>query len=63
MSDIVVGHALNVAETQGQHGLGTLQRLDMRLTASRASFVDAEDGRLVRWIEIQANNVPDLVDG
>ena len=56
MPDIIVGHALDVAESHRQHRLGALQRLDLRL------FVDAQHHRMVGRVQVQADDVADLLD-
>ena len=45
MADVAVGHAFDVAQPQGQEGLGTLQGLDLAL------LVDAQHQCMVGWVE------------
>lgn len=49
-----MGHALHAAQTHGQQRLGLVQRLDLRL------LVDAKHHRLVRRVQVQADDVPYL---
>ncbi len=51
---IVVGASANMANPQGQSGLGSLQRLAL------AFLVAAQDERLVGRVEVEANDVPEL---
>lgn len=53
---VIVGHPFEVAQAHGQDRLRTLQRLDLAL------LVHAEDQRLVRWIEVQPNDIAHLLD-
>jgi hypothetical protein len=52
---IVMGHPLHVAQSHGQDGLGAVQGLNLGF------FVDAQDHGLVRRIEIESHDVPDLL--
>ena len=54
MANVVVGGGLDMADAQGQTGLGTFQRLALRL------LIAAQHQRLLRWVEIQADDVPEL---
>ena len=56
VANIVVRHALDIAQTQGQKGLGAVQGLDL------AFFVHAQDQRLVGRIEVEPHDVADLLD-
>jgi hypothetical protein len=56
VADVVMGDALCVAQAQGQQRLSPVQGLDLRL------LFDAEHHRFVRWVLIQAEDVPDLLD-
>ena len=51
MPDVVVRLARGNARAQRQHGLGPVERLDLRF------LVDTEDERLVRWVQIHADHV------
>jgi hypothetical protein len=51
---VVVGLGADVANAERQPGLGTLQRLLLAL------LVAAQHQRLVRWIEIEADHIPEL---
>jgi hypothetical protein len=51
-----VGDAIDVAEAHRQHGLRALQRLNLAL------FVDAQDDRVIRRVEVQPDDVPNLLD-
>ena len=53
--DVVVRHTLHVTQAHGQQRLSPVQGLDLRL------FVDAEHHRLVRWVQVQAGDVADLL--
>lgn len=54
--DITVGDALDIAEPKRQNWLGTFECLNLAL------FVDAENHRMIRRIEVEPNNVLYLVD-
>lgn len=56
VTDIVVGDALDVAQSHGQHGLGPVESLNL------AFLVDAQDHGVVRWIQVQADDVTHLLD-
>ncbi len=56
VADVVMRHALHVAQSHGQQRLSAVQGLDLRL------LVDAEHHRLVRRVQVQADDVPDLLD-
>jgi hypothetical protein len=51
-----MGDALDIAQTHGQHGLSTVQGLNL------AFFIDAQDQGVVGWIQVQADDVPYLLD-
>ena len=51
-----MGHTLDVAEPEGQEGLGALQGLGLAL------LVDAQDQGMVERVEIEAHDVADLLD-
>ena len=53
--DVVMGDALDVAQPQGKERLGAFQGLDLAL------LVDAQHQRLVRRMEVEADDVPDLL--
>ena len=54
MADIVVGLGLDVANAQGQAGLGALACLALRF------LIAAQDQRFFRRIEIEPDHVPEL---
>lgn len=54
--DIVVGHTLHVAQSHGQNGLSPVQGLNL------AFLIDTEDQGIFRRIQIQADDIPDLLD-
>ena len=56
VAHIVMGHSLRVAQAHGQHRLGAVQYLYLRL------FVYTQHHGLVRRMEVQADNVADLLD-
>src|ERR1700682_1148745 len=56
VSDVVVRDAFDIAESQWQHRLATLQRLNLAL------LVHAQDQGLIRWVQIQPDYVPYLLD-
>ena len=56
VSDVIVGDALNVAKPERQHRLRAFQRLNLAL------LVDAQHDGVIGWIEVEADDVPDLVD-
>jgi len=51
-----MGPSLGLPRPQGQHRLGAVERLNLRL------LVDAQHERLVRWIEGEPDDVPDFVN-
>jgi hypothetical protein len=53
---VVVGDAVDVAKPDRQDGLGALERLDL------AFLVPAQDDRVIRRIEIEPDDVPNLFD-
>ena len=52
---IVMGDAFDIAEAHRQHRLAALQRLHLTF------LIDAEDQRLVRRVQVQADHVPQLL--
>lgn len=54
MTNIVMGHALDIAEAHRQQRLGALQGLDLAL------FVHAQDHGFVRRVQVQTDNIPHL---
>jgi hypothetical protein len=57
MPDVVRGAAFRLAGLHRQHRLGALERLHLGL------LVHAQDQARSGWGEIEANDVPDLLDG
>ena len=55
VADVVMRDALPVAKSHRQQRLGLIPSLDVRL------LVDAEHHRLVRWVQVQTDDVPDLL--
>ncbi len=56
VADVIVGLALRNVGAQGQHRPCPVQRLNLAL------FIDTEDDRLRRRIEVEPDDVPQLVD-
>jgi hypothetical protein len=56
MAEVVVGSAFDLARTHRQEGLGPVERLDLGL------LIDAEHHCPFRRVEIEADNVPHLLD-
>jgi hypothetical protein len=56
MPDVIVGDTLNIAEPKREHRLRTFQSLNLAL------LIDAQHNGLIGGIEVQADDVPDLVD-
>jgi hypothetical protein len=54
--DVIVGDTLNIAEPKREHRLRTFQSLNLAL------LIDAQHHGLIGRIEVQADDVPDLVD-
>src|ERR1700720_22957 len=54
MTDIIVGHAFDITQPNGQHRLGAIEGLNL------AFFIDAEHQGVIRWMQIQADNVAHL---
>ena len=55
MPHIVMSHALDITQPQGEDRLRTIQRLDLGF------LIHAQHQRLVRRIEIEPDNVPHLL--
>ena len=55
MALVVVGDPFSVAKAHRQHRLGALERLTLAL------LVHADDQRIVRWAQIQAHHVAQLL--
>ena len=55
VADVAVRHAFDVAQPQGQEGLGALQGLALAL------LVDAQDQGMVGRIQVEAHDVADLL--
>src|SRR5664279_2243331 len=56
MADVVVSDALDIAQSHGQHRLGTVQGLNL------AFLIHAKHQGMVRRIQVKANDVPRLLD-
>ena len=56
MTDIIMGHAFDITQPHGQHGLGAVEGLNLAL------FIDAEHQRMIGRMQIQADNVAHLLD-
>jgi hypothetical protein len=56
MSFVVVGAPLGLPMAHGQQRLSAIQCLDLRF------LIDAEHQGAVRWVEVKANNIANLVD-
>ena len=56
VSKVVVGYAFDISQPHRQYRLGALQRLNLAL------FVHAQDQRLVRRVEVEADYVANLLD-
>ncbi len=56
VADIAMRHAFDVAQSEGQEGLGALQGLGLAL------LVDAQDQGMVGRVEIEPDDVADLLD-
>jgi len=56
MSDVVMGDSLHVPKTHRQQRLGLFKSLHLGL------LVNAEHNCLVRWVQVEADDVPDLLD-
>jgi hypothetical protein len=57
VADVVAGAPLRRSGHHRQHRLGPVEGLDLGL------LVDAEHDRLVRGVEVEADDVADLLDG
>ena len=55
MANIIMGHAFDITQPHGQHGLGAVEGLNLAL------FVDAEHQGVIGWMQIQADNVAHLL--
>lgn len=56
MTHVVVGDPLDVAESHGQHGLSSVERLNLTF------LVDAQHHSMIGWIQVQADDVAHLLD-
>ena len=56
VSDVVVGDSLHVSQTHRQQWLGSIESLHLGL------LVDAEYHCLLRGVQVEADDVPDLLD-
>jgi hypothetical protein len=56
MPDAIVGDTLNIAKSKRKHRLRALQSLNLTL------LIDAQHHGVIGRIEVQADDVPDLVD-
>src|SRR6185437_15602163 len=56
VTDIVMGHALDITETHWQDGLSAIQCLNL------AFLIDAQYQRMIGRVEIKSGNVPHLFD-
>ena len=56
MSFVVVAAAFGLARAHRQQRLGPIQRLNLRL------FIDAQNQRAIRWIQIEPDDVAHFVD-
>jgi hypothetical protein len=56
MANVIVGHRSAPALLQGKTGLGPVESLDLTF------FVQAQNKGLVRWIQIQAHDIAQLLD-
>ena len=56
MADVVVRDAFDIAEAEREQGLGAVEGLDLAL------LIDAQDDRVVGWIEIEPDDVAHLLD-
>ncbi|EWH00314.1 hypothetical protein Q427_20275 [Halomonas sp. BC04] len=56
MSDVIMGDTLDIAQSHGQHRLGTVQCLYLGL------LIDAQDHSVVRRIEVQPDDVAHFFD-
>ena len=55
MADVVMGHPFDVPQPQREDGLRAIQRLDLRF------FIDTQHERLVRPVEVETHDIPDLL--
>lgn len=56
VADIVVGHTLHIAQAHRQNGLSPVQGLDL------AFFVHTKDQGVLRGVQVQPDDIPDLFD-
>jgi len=56
VADVVVGHSLHPAQPHRQQGLGSIESLHLGF------LVHAEHHRLVRWVQVEVDDVADLLD-
>ena len=51
VAHVIMSNAVDIAQPHGQHRLGAVEGLNLAL------FVDAEDQSVIRWVEVQADDV------
>src|SRR5579863_960410 len=56
MTFIIVGHSLDVPQTHWKHRLSTIQGLNL------AFFIDTQNHRFIRGIQVKPNDITDLLD-
>ena len=54
MSNVIVGHSLNIAQSHGQHGLGSIEGLNLTL------LINTQNHRFIRRIQVQPDNIANL---
>ena len=52
MANVVVGHSFDVSKSHGQHGLGPVEGLNLRL------LIDRQHDRVVRRVQIEPHHIP-----
>lgn len=56
MSDVIMGDTFDIAQPHGQYGLGTVQCLYLGF------LIDAQDHGVVRWVEVEPDDVAHFFD-
>ncbi len=54
MANIVVGHPFRVTQARGQHGLGAIEGLDLRL------LIDREHDGMIGRVQIKTHHIAHL---
>ena len=54
MANGIVGHSFHITKSHGQHRLGPIESLNLRL------LIDTEHDRVVRRVQVEPHHIPDF---